>query len=481
MRFNDFPFSTEFIFLIFGGIKRKGLYIKQIFIVHKKMVTQKNSLKIILPLLVIFSLLAWFVVAELGTNHGIKVVSPLSGSNFTNLSLGQTFLNATFINGTTGTGLLSWSGPTGFNVTFLVNNTFLANGTVNLTGKWMQIANGTGICVRIGNGPDFSCAVNTTNINFTLLEGTYSLTANISNATNGFIANLTNSSQTIKIDRSVPRVGVDNFSGSFASEVNLSSINSAGLFTINVSVDDLVLGVQTVLFNITNRSSGVSNATLTATREGSSSNFVATVNTSHYSDGSYNITVLVNDSLNNLNNTAVLQRVIFDTNAPTLSFSCTPNPVDEGDTITCSCSATDHVSGLNRSYGSSGIVTTVNPSTAQTGPSFSVGCTSQDNSGNLRSATATYAVSSTGSGGSTGGSSGGSTGGSTGSAGSSGSATGNSTGSTGAGTGLGGSGQAQGATAAEESSGGFSMGWIIAIIVIAAIVVGIIVMVKRKN
>jgi len=440
---------------------------------------------VIFSCLLIAILLGFFVIAELGTNDAI-IVSPSSGSNFTNLSLGQTFLNVTFLNGTGITGEVAAS----FNVTFLVNNTFLANGTVNLTGKWMQVANGTGICVRIGDGPRFSCAVNSSNINFTLLEGTYSLTANITNATMGNITNLANSSQTIKIDRSAPRVGTSNFTGTFAQGVNLSSINTAGLFTINISIDDVVLGVQTVRVNITNRSSGVSNRTLTLTREGTTNQFITTINTSHYMDGVYNLTVMANDSLNNLNNSAVLENIIFDSNAPTIdSFSCTPNPAEEDESITCSCSASDPVAGMNLSYGSSGISTTVNPSSAQTGPSFEVGCSVQDNAGNVRSATTTYSVIALGGSGS------GSSGGSSSGNGSSGSgSSGNGSSGSGGGTGLSpestsgseGAGSNEGASdnslgQNDLSSSGMGIKVILIIVLAAIVVTAIIVMVRKKK
>lgn len=437
-------------------------------------IIKKKSL-VIFSCLLIAILLGFFVIAELGTNDAIKIVSPSSGSNFTNLSLGQTFLNVTFLNGTGITGEVAAS----FNVTFLVNNTFLANGTVNLTGKWMQVANGTGICVRIGDGPRFSCAVNSSNINFTLLEGTYSLTANITNATMGNITNLANSSQTIKIDRSAPRVGTSNFTGTFAQGVNLSSINTAGLFTINISIDDVVLGVQTVRVNITNRSSGVSNRTLTLTREGTTNQFITTINTSHYMDGVYNLTVMANDSLNNLNNSAVLENIIFDSNAPTIdSFSCTPNPAEEDESITCSCSASDPVAGMNLSYGSSGISTTVNPSSAQTGPSFEVGCSVQDNAGNVRSATTTYSVISLGgSGGSSSSSGGGSSSG--GSGGGTGLSPESTSGSEGAGSNEGASDTSLGEN--DLSSSGMGIKVILIIVLAAIVVTAIIVMVRKKK
>src|SRR3989344_3841444 len=432
-------------------------------------IIKKKSL-VIFSCLLIAILLGFFVIAELGTNDAI-IVSPSSGSNFTNLSLGQTFLNVTFLNGTGITGEVAES----FNVTFLMNNT--GNGT----SIWFQVANGTGICALTGVDNQISCAVNSSNINFTLLEGTYSLTANITNATTniGLIANLTNSSQTIKIDRSAPRVGTSNFTGTFAQGVNLSSINTAGLFTMNISIDDVVLGVQTVRVNITNRSSGVSNSTLTLTREGTTNQFITTINTSHYMDGVYNLTVMANDSLNNLNNSAVLENIIFDSNAPTIdSFSCTPNPAEEDESITCSCSASDPVAGMTLSYGSSGISTTVNPSSAQTGPSFEVGCSVQDNAGNVRSATTTYSVISLGgSGGSSSSSGGGSSSG--GSGGGTGLSPESTSGSEGAGSNEGASDTSLGEN--DLSSSGMGIKVILIIVLAAIVVTAIIVMVRKKK
>ncbi len=434
----------------------------------------KKSSTIVSLSVVILALLALLVLAELGTNSAVKIISPGSGSNFTNLSLGQTFLNVTFMNGT---GITGWgSAAASFNVTFLMNN------SGNVTSKWFPVANGTGICVRIGNGPDFSCAVNSSNVNFTLADGTYSLTANITNATNGILANLTNSSRTIKIDRTPPIATTSNFSSPFSSEVNLSSESFGNLFTINLSIADAVLGTQTVLVNITNRSSGVSNATLTLTREGSTDNFVGTINTSHYKDGAYNITVLANDSLNNLNNTAVLQRVVFDNTDPLPTASCSPSTVATGDAFPCSCSGTDVIAGVNSTSAGStspdGTIVPVNTGT------FTYTCTVTDRAGNIASSGVTYTVESVASsaGGSAGGSGSGSS--SSGSSGSSGttSPTANATTGNGAtGTGSGATQGAQQPGAPQTSSEGTGMGWIIAIIVTIVLVVIIVVMMKKRQ
>src|SRR3989344_2148474 len=355
---------------------------------------QKKSL-IIISFLLILIFLAWFVIAELGANNQVKIISPNSNTNFTNLSLGQTFLNVTFVNSSGITGISAAD----FNVTYLMNNT--GNGT----SLWFAIATLTRGCVRI-SGNDISCEANSTNVTIVIPDGTYTLNANITNATSSaIIANLTNTSTSIKIDRTPPISTTSNFSSNFYAGANLSSSNG-GVFTLNLSISDATVGVDTVLVNITNRSSGVSNATITLTREGSTNQFVTTINTSHYMDGSYNLTIIATDYLSNVNNSAVLENVIFDSTAPSVSFSCSPNPVEQNDVITCSCSATDVITGLNTSYGSSGLSFTANPSTTQTGPSFSVSCTSQDLAGNTKTVTTTYSVTSGGSG-SGGGSSGG--------------------------------------------------------------------------
>ncbi len=343
--------------------------------------TLKDKKIIFLISTIIVLTLSWIVAAEISANTQVKIVSPSSGSNFTNLSLGQTFLNVTFVNASGVTGISAAD----FNVTFLMNNT--GNGT----SLWFPIATLTRGCVRI-SGNNLACAANSTNVSIVIPDGTYTLNANITNATqSSIIANLTNSSRSLIIDRTSPISTTSNFSAPFSAGANLSSANG-GLFIINLSIADATIGVQTVLVNITNRSSGVSNATLTLTREGSTNNFVTTINTTHYLDGSYNITIIANDSLNNVNNSAVLQNIIFDSTAPEVSLSCSPNPVTRGETITCSCSVSDVTAGINSSYGTNGISTTVHPSTSQTGPSFSVGCTSQDLAGNSRSVTTTYSV-----------------------------------------------------------------------------------------
>ena len=437
--------------------------------------------------LLAISLFAWIVVAENAIDSQIKINSPSSYSNFSNISLGLTFFNVSFTNDSFITG----ASAANFNVTFLLNNTILANGSINGTGKWFAVATLTRGCTQLGATARIECVANSTNVSLVLPDGTYTLNANITNATGGtgtapyvgsVIANFSNVSSTIVLDRTPPISTTSNFSSNFYAGANLSSSNG-GVFTLNLSISDLTAGINTVLVNVTNRSSGTSNATLTLTREGSTNQFISTINTSHYIDGAYNLTIIATDYSRNVNRSAVLENVIFDSTAPSVSFSCSPNPVEENDVITCSCSATDRIAGINSSYGSSGLSFTTNPSTTQTGPSFSVSCSSQDLAGNIKTVSTTYAVTSGGggSGSSSGGSSsGGSSGGSSsgGSSGGSGLSPETSEGSQENSANEGSSAQGSGA---ENEGNKSSSKWIIALAVLVIAVIIVVMIAKRRN
>jgi len=78
----------------------------------------------------------------------------------------------------------------------------------------------------------------------------------------------------------------------------------------------------------------------------------------------------------------------LDTTAPSISFSCSPTSVTIGETITCSCSATDDTdSDPTVSY-------TTNPLTSSAG-TFTTECTAEDDAGNSASSSISYTVSRT--------------------------------------------------------------------------------------
>ena len=173
--------------------------------------------------------------------------------------------------------------------------------------------------------------------------------------------------------------------------------NISGTIVINVSINDSST-IDTVIFNLTN-SSAVQNASFTASQIGSYWN--ATLNTSQFPEGIYNISVLVNDSVNNLNNSEFVFNLTIDNTDPTATYSCSPSNVGLRVSTSCTCTPSDSLSGVDSSATSS----PSNPATSSSG-TFSLTCTFADNAGNTGSATASYTVGgSSGDGGSGGGSS----------------------------------------------------------------------------
>jgi len=119
------------------------------------------------------------------------------------------------------------------------------------------------------------------------------------------------------------------------------------------------------------------------TGEVANETFTPNISIAGYPEGLNNITVFANDTSGNINQTTIFFTV--DTTSPTVSLSCTPNPVTQGETLTCSCTASDATSGVNTtSY-------TTNPSTANTG-TYTTSCTATDYAGNSASASTTYDV-----------------------------------------------------------------------------------------
>jgi hypothetical protein len=131
-----------------------------------------------------------------------------------------------------------------------------------------------------------------------------------------------------------------------------------------------------------------------------------TIDTTNYTDGLYNITVTVNDTNGNVNTTNIYH-VRFDNTAPDATFSCTPNPANNGDVVTCTCTPSDDGSGINEDQTSF----TANPSTSSSGDTV-LTCSFEDNAGNAGSKTTTLTVNNPGAGGG-GGGGGGSGGGTT--------------------------------------------------------------------
>ncbi|MEK6910839.1 MAG: PGF-pre-PGF domain-containing protein [Nanoarchaeota archaeon] len=458
------------------------------------MVSKKESLILFGFALVLTVLLSISFVAST-----VVLVNPLNNTLGQNISKTNIFFNVTAINSSLG-------------IANPLNVTFYASPNGN--GTWLLIGNHTAGCVPVvaTAAYNMSCGILLNITNSQITDGNYTINATVSNATGNMSGTMgVNLTMSVTIDGTAPAV-VANLTP--RTGYNLSNATT-GAYTINVSIIDALSNLGSVYFNITNASStqvayltatnasagaaynnryfnatwnvtafndGLYNITILAndtlgnmnssvrlqirldsvnpnavaaniTSVGTGHNITGTyvfnfsvsdlnssigsvtlgivngtnstnvsatfladnrwsasVNTASYADGSYNITIVVNDTAGNQNSTNVLD-LRFDNTAPSVSLSCTPNPVEQGDTITCTCSSSDAHSGI-RSTGSASTT-----DTASSGPHTST-CSATNMANLTGSTTYDYTVSggSTGSGssGSGSGSSGTTTGASTG-------------------------------------------------------------------
>lgn len=265
------------------------------------------------------------------SSAALVVVSPVNGTNYSTSLL----FNISYTNVTDG-------------ITSPINASFF----YNLTGAWTSIGNVS------------TCSSNACwgTINIAgLIDGTYSINASLANGSQQ------NSSLGLAF-----KVGFDSHSPMLvAANVSapLAYTNYTGNLFLNVSVADNFTGVNTVLFNITNATSGAQVALAVASNPAGKS-YNATFDTTTIANGVYTIIVQANDTLNNLNNSVSLSTIALDNSAPVVTFTCDSNyQLTQGQTLTCSCSAVDPDSGLNGT-----VSYTAHPSTTTVGQ-FNTTCT----------------------------------------------------------------------------------------------------------
>ncbi|MFH1358971.1 MAG: Ig-like domain-containing protein [archaeon] len=276
----------------------------------------------------------------------VTIVYPVTNANFSNISVERELINITL--SATDNGDIQ-------NVTFNITNTTDGKGVVyvgvNSTATYWNITVNTSL--------------------FT--EGSYNITAWVNdtfgNLNKTVIANIT-------IDRTRPY------------DINITTVNNSNLsgnFALNVTVLDALTGIGSLHINVTN-GSGQRAFVGGVTISGNSITYI--YNTLNVSDGPYNITFYVNDSAGNMNLSEDIS-VIIDNTDPSVTYSCTPNTAGILNTVTCTCSVTDALTGVNTS------LTTYNatPSTANVG-TFIVSCSATDMAGNLATTTTSYTVSS---------------------------------------------------------------------------------------
>jgi hypothetical protein len=224
-----------------------------------------------------------------------------------------------------------------------------------------------------------------------LADGVYNLTIHASNGTDD-VSNV--SVVGVTIDNTAPSVD------GFYNVVNWG--NYSGTEIINVSVSDVTSEISSMYLNFTN-SSGVQNGFIAATCVGAYCTYSADVAafTAAYGDGVYNMTVYVNDTLNNLNSSEVIT-ITMDSTAPSASLSKSSS-TSSSITVTTTCS--DATSGLSGCVVScaSGTVSGSTVSGLSCGSSYSITVTATDYAGNTATASETMTTDSC-SGGSNGGS-----------------------------------------------------------------------------
>ena len=217
---------------------------------------------------------------------------------------------------------------------------------------------------------------------------TVRVTYNQSDGNGVLVYNETNITVVIN-DTTAPHIV--NVTGGHTFGLNRSYANVSGTITVNISAWDngnLTAGareydVQTVNISFFN-GSDVNASYLASNVSGYYWN--VSIDTTTLNDGVYNVTVIVNDTQGNVNITNI-SNLRVDNTVPTATVSCTPATVNTGDVVTCTCSPSDSLSGVNTTATS--IV--ANPSTDNTGTHTET-CSYSDMAGNTASASGTYTV-----------------------------------------------------------------------------------------
>jgi len=171
--------------------------------------------------------------------------------------------------------------------------------------------------------------------------------------------------------------------------------NHSGTITLNITVADNgnlsggatpeITGVNITFWNIS-KVPVVNASSLAATNRSAFSyrgnSWDYTLNTifKGIADGLYNITIRVNDTYNNINETNITN-IIIDNTAPIGTMKCSPSDAFVGTTITCTCSVGDALAGIDTT------TYTSSPSTSNAGAGLTQTCVAVDTAGNTKTIT----------------------------------------------------------------------------------------------
>ncbi|MBT3814605.1 PGF-pre-PGF domain-containing protein [Candidatus Woesearchaeota archaeon] len=265
---------------------------------------------ILVLFVLVFVLLACFAFGLISSS---TVVAPVNMTNYSgsivlNVTLNQDGSNANNIT----------------NVTFrfqALNGSFVYNETI-----WNNTLND----VKFDNNQSslFDTSI--------LTDGMYKLMINMSNVS-GALNMPSNYSINITVDNTVPVVTINTPAGNF----------STNTFLFNVTATDALVGMDWVRFNISNGSSGQIYIYNSSVANGNYWNF--TLNASgNLSNNRYNLTILANDTVNNVNSTTRFE-FVYDTIAPAVTqLNITGNSSNNlSGVVLFNVTATDGLAGVD--------------------------------------------------------------------------------------------------------------------------------------
>jgi hypothetical protein len=298
-----------------------------------------------------------------------------------NISL---FGNFVYVNSSNRTGLVSGGAfaPTVYFDNISNPDGYLSSGTTSIL-SWNRTGQ-RGYIINSTNGTAFMFNMSAPT------PGKYNITVTILYNASGLLTSFTNQTNITIIVNDTTAPGNATFYGAINNPAitNYAVGNYSGNLLVNISTADNGGAIRSVFVNVTANTSNKGNGTtwfFKASNASTSPNYWnVTLDTYSFPDGYYNITVWVNDSNGNLNRTSV--NVTIDNTAPTGTFSCSPDGLQVSETVTCTCTSADDVSGVDTSAIASGNTYTVHPSTDSPG-TFTQECTFKDLAGNSRTLT----------------------------------------------------------------------------------------------